>query len=249
MTWYLLLAHFIADYPLQPNWMARNKRKPHVMFGHISIHFLVMLLLAGEARRAVWPFLLALAMTHLVIDIGKETVHWLRPAWVIGPYVIDQLFHYLTIFLTGAWIAGQAGQVELPFTPEVAILAATYLAGTYVWFISERIFAHADESYRGEVQTQLWPRMATRAVMLSVMLWILIWSGGWIVDLAFGQIRFTTSMANFTTRVPILFGVAAAVPYINGKHRQRALLTDILVSLALTLLAGLALWSQIQSGR
>ena len=232
MTWYLLMAHFIADYPLQPNWMARNKRRPHVILGHISIHFLVMILLAGEARNTLWPYLLALALAHLCIDIGKETVHQLRPRWVIGPYVIDQLVHYVTIILTGVWIARAIGPVTLPLTTEVAILATTYLAATYVWFISERILAHDDESYHSEVQSQLWPRMFTRAVMLSAMLWALplalpsalVWSGGRAGGLT------------------IMVTVTATVPYLSGKHRQRALLTDVIVSLVLTIFAGAALW-------
>jgi len=228
MTWHLFLAHFVADYPLQPGWMARNKRRPHILIAHISIHFLVMLLLAGEARRLVWPYLLALALAHMLIDIGKNTVQRLRPDWVIGPYVVDQMMHYVTIVLTGAWIGQAVGPVALPFSSQAAILAAAYLAGTYVWFISERIFAHADESYRHEVQAQLWPRMGARAAMLTVMLWALFWSGG--------------LSGNQASSPFLLVSVAASVPYVSGKHRQRALLTDLTVSLILAIFAGAAIW-------
>jgi hypothetical protein len=124
MIWHLFLAHFLADYPLQTSWMAHNKWRPYVLIAHVGIHFLVMLLLAGAARAAVWPYLLALALAHLLIDAGKNTVHRLRPGWVIGPYVVDQLVHYLTIVLTGAWIGRAVGPVTLPFSSEAAILAA-----------------------------------------------------------------------------------------------------------------------------
>lgn len=234
MIWHLFLAHFVADYPLQPSWMAHNKWRPHVLIAHVSIHFLVMLLLAGAARAAVWPFLLALALAHMIIDIGKNTVHRLRPQWVIGPYVVDQLIHYLTIILTGAWIGQTVGPVALPFSPEAAILSAAYLAGTYVWFISERIFAHAEPSYRDEVQAQLWPRMGTRAAMLSVMLWALLWTGSLTGNLASGQIGILAPGL-------MMVSVAASVPYFSGKHRQRALLTDVSVSLVLAIFTVLAL--------
>jgi hypothetical protein len=232
MTWHLFLAHFLADYPLQPGWMAHNKRRPHVMIGHVSIHFLVMLLLAGEARGKVWPYLLALTLAHLMTDIGKETVHWLRPKWRIGPYVVDQMIHYLTILLTGAWIEQAVGPVALPFSAQTAILATAYLAGTYVWFISERIFAHANESYLNEVRAQFWPRMGARAAMLTVMFWALFWSGGLAGAQASGLIA-----------SPILrVSAAASVPYFSGQHRQRALLTDVGVSLVMAIFAGVAIW-------
>jgi len=236
VTWHLFLAHFLADYPLQPGWMAHNKRRPHVMIGHVSIHFLVMLLLAGERRGQVWPYLLALTLAHLMTDIGKETVHWLRPSWVIGPYVVDQMIHYLTILLTGAWIERAAGPVALPFSPQTAILATAFLVGTYVWFISERIFAHADDSYREEVQAQLWPRMVTRAAMLSVMLWVFATA-----------LPSALASAVFWPRgreggLVVMASAAVAVPYLSGKHRQRAFLTDVVVSLILAILTGAALW-------
>jgi hypothetical protein len=210
----------LADYPLQSNWMARNKRRPHVLIAHVAIHFLVLLLLAGEARRLIWPYLLALALAHLCIDVGKNTVNRLRPGWVIAPYVVDQLIHYATIALTGAWITRALGTVAPPFSPELAILACAYLAATYVWFISERILAYADDSYRREVQAQVWPRMGMRAVMLTALLWL----GG------------------LSTVPLILSGAVVSVPYLSGKHRQRALLTDLSVSLVIAIFAGLALW-------
>lgn len=236
MTWHLFLAHFLADYPLQPGWMALNKRRPHILIAHISIHFLVMLLLAGEARQIVWPYLLALALAHMLIDIGKNTVHRLRPDWVIGPYVIDQLFHYLTILLTGAWIGRAVGPVALPFGAQAAILGTVYLVGTYVWFISERIFAHADEGYRHEVQAQFWPRMGARAAMLTVMLWALFRWG----DLAGAQALGLAGAQAFG--FILLVSVATPVPYFSGQHRQRALLTDLAVSLSLAIFAGAAIW-------
>ena len=240
MIWHLLLAHFVADYPLQPGWMARNKRRPHVLIGHVSIHFLVMLLLAGEARSIVWPYLLVLALAHLLIDIGKETVRHLRPRWVIGPYVVDQLMHYVTIFLTGTWIAQAVGPVRLPFTQEVAILAATYLVATYVWFISERIFAHGDQSYRSEVQSQLWLRMGTRAVMLSMFLWVL--PGALPRALPSALLSALGRPGGRAGDLAIAASVATSVPYISGKHRQRALWTDVFVSLVMAIFAGIALW-------
>jgi hypothetical protein len=138
--------------------------------------------------------------------------------------VVDQLIHYVTIILTGMWIERAVGPVALSFSPNQAILAAAFLVATYVWFISERILTYADESYLSEVQAQLWPRMVTRAAMLAAVLWIMLWSGGMAGSLA------------------IMTGTAVSVPYLSGKHRQRALLTDLSVSLVLAVLAGVALW-------
>jgi hypothetical protein len=210
---YLLLAHFLADYPLQTDWIVRNKQRFKVLTLHIAIHWVTMFVIVGAARVQLWPYLTALAGMHFVIDIWKNWMNRRWPRWVVWPYVVDQIFHFITIGFTAEWIRRALPQVAQPFSPELAIYATGFLVVTYVWFVSERILAHSTPEYREEVICHLWLRMAARAGLLAVFL--LTWRAS-------------------------LNGPAAALvlplPYSNGKYRWRALFTDIGVAFAVMIL-------------
>ncbi len=97
MVWYLLPAHFIADYPLQSDWMVKEKIRLSVLASHVSIHFLVTLAIVGSSRLLLLPYILTLALIHFEIDLLKNIVTLIRPRWVVVPYIIDQSIHYISI--------------------------------------------------------------------------------------------------------------------------------------------------------
>lgn len=85
----LVLAHVLADYPLQNSWIINNKKKPAAMAAHIGVVFLLTLLaLRGE----VWAALTITAL-HLAIDLVKTHVAPDR----LWAYLADQLAHFATI--------------------------------------------------------------------------------------------------------------------------------------------------------
>lgn len=85
----LLVAHLLADYPLQNSWIIANKKKPSAMAAHIGVVFLLTLIaLRGE----VWPAL-TIALLHLGIDLIKTH---LAPA-TLWAYATDQLAHLATL--------------------------------------------------------------------------------------------------------------------------------------------------------
>ncbi len=208
MLWQLLLAHFLADYLFQTSWMVANKRRPSVLGLHAGVHFVVMLALVSPAWQTAWPYLLLLAAIHFSIDAGKNWLNVHRPDWVIGPYLVDQGLHYLSLIGISLWI-GPAPPGGLFLSPELAVYLTGFLLATYVWFISERVMTYAAPQYRQEVLAQAWPRMLARAGMLVILL------GGTV------QI----------SAAPGLAGSALALPYFSGKFGRRALLTDLAVVL------------------
>jgi hypothetical protein len=105
MFWQLLLAHFLADYPLQPRWLLAAKQRLWGLLLHVTIHFLSALLLVGDVRWKLLLPLLGLALVHFVIDLTKYRLAVTRPAWVRLPYLIDQLLHMVTILGAARWIA------------------------------------------------------------------------------------------------------------------------------------------------
>jgi hypothetical protein len=210
--WDLLLAHLIADYPLQPGWMVRNKSKPWVLLLHAGVHFVVMAGVAWMALGKLWPYLAALAGAHLLIDAAKNAASRRRPDWVIGLYIVDQAVHIITLVLTSAWIARTAGAVQPGLDRPQAVYLAGYLLATYVWFISERILAYRNRAYQQEIAASLWSRMAVRAALLTVFLVI--------------------------RQLPLLafIPLGAILPYARDEYRRREVWSDILAAVTAALM-------------
>src|SRR4029079_4542500 len=99
----LFLAHLIADYPLQTNWLGQAKRHWPGLTIHVAIHLLVLLVICLPYTGLLWPYLLALAATHFAIDAFKNFLARRRPHWVNGPYLFDQLLHLISILAISYW--------------------------------------------------------------------------------------------------------------------------------------------------
>jgi hypothetical protein len=101
-----LVAHLIADWLLQNDWMALNKTNLRHPAGyvHASIHG-ILLGLALDWRAGV-----VLGALHLLIDTGRPLGWWLRvfKKCEASPHVVwiriwtDQALHFVTL---AAWVA------------------------------------------------------------------------------------------------------------------------------------------------
>lgn len=218
MFWLLYLAHFLGDYPLQPGWLVEAKRNWPGLTLHVSIHLATMLVLVGSIRRLVWPYLLLLAALHFVIDVLKNLFFKYRPQWVAGPHLFDQFLHLLSILLVASLIQRAVPENLLPENQVWPVYAIGYLVATYVWFITERVLSYGDEGYQREVIAQLWPRMITRAVLVTVFL-------------LGGQFLLAAVPAAAAT---------VQIPYVSGTYGRRALVTDLCVALVMMLFIQLA---------
>lgn len=208
MFWYFVLSHLLGDYPLQPDWIARNKTKVGFLAIHAGIHFAVMLVIVGLVNMQWWPYLLLLAALHFLIDLGKMAVNRIWPRWVILPYATDQALHYFTIWWVVILFERAHGDIASPPAPSWLIFAIGYLLVTHVWYISERVLAYKDESYRQEITAQAWARMITRALLLSLFLW---GSNGFAAPL-------------------LAAGMIHRLPYLASKYALRAFLIDLIVA-------------------
>jgi len=94
----LLIAHFIGDFALQPlKWVkdkAKHKHKSRYLYVHIFIH-LLLLILVLEFDFNLWPYILLIVMSHLIIDILKLNLQNKRNARIL--FFLDQLMHLLVI--------------------------------------------------------------------------------------------------------------------------------------------------------
>jgi len=213
MFYYLLLAHLLADYPLQPNWVVSKKTHWGVMALHILIHFLTSVIIvwifSSTIGLSTWPYLLLLAGIHFLIDSVKNILSRIRSKWVKIPYVVDQLVHIFSIVIISLLIQNQFGFIAFPTNPGWVVLAIAYLFVTYVWYISERVMTYDEPIYRQSVINDLWSRMLFRAGLLTGLLGLWIWAGKLLV-------------------VP---AGSLYIPYQAKEFGRRALLTDIAVTL------------------
>lgn len=104
----LLFAHTLADFVFQNDWMVRNKRSPLAL----GLHALIVGLTAVIATGTLHPALLALALVHIGIDVGKLILSavWKKSAG-FGPFMIDQALHVvslvaLALLLPDLWAQG-----------------------------------------------------------------------------------------------------------------------------------------------
>ena len=85
----LLLAHVLADFVLQSDAMVTGKRQPRILL----LHGLIVLATATATLGTFSPWLLVLAVAHLVIDIAK-TLSSQRGIW---PFLADQAAHLASL--------------------------------------------------------------------------------------------------------------------------------------------------------
>lgn len=101
-----LIAHLVADWLLQNDWMALNKTNLRHPAGWV--HALIHMVLLGLALG--WAGGIALGLLHLVIDTGLPLTWWIRvfkkcdkaPHAALIRLWTDQVIHIAAI---AAWVA------------------------------------------------------------------------------------------------------------------------------------------------
>jgi hypothetical protein len=186
--------------------MVRKRDDLRILSLHAGIHFLLMLLLVGAARTVVSPYLLLLALAHLVQDRIKNNLTNKRPDLIRVSFVIDQFLHFFAIGIVVWVLQDVLGLLPTTEKPVWVMIAIAYLFVTYIWFITERLFNLSDRDYLQNINTTKYSRMLSRGGLVSLFLVIQAWK--------------TSGLA-----------IVLSNPYTQTKFRRRALLTDISVSL------------------
>ena len=96
----LLLAHIIGDFFLQPvHWVKEKEKKklqsPKLYF-HIAIHFVLLLIILGDL--SLWPVIIIVGFSHLIIDAVKLILQKKKNKRLF--FFIDQILHVLVIIAT-----------------------------------------------------------------------------------------------------------------------------------------------------
>ncbi len=204
LFWRLLLAHLLADYPLQPHALVALKSKPGGLAIHLGVHLAMMLILVWPVLALVWPALLILTLIHGWLDRTKirstARLRLSEPA----AYLLDQALHLASLILV-AWAFTRTSQKVQTLPLAVwSIQGVILILCTHFWAITERVLSVRQPGYQEEVAAQLWPRMIARGLPIVV---VLATNGGYASA-----------------------GAALSLPYAGTYYWRRALLTDIVVS-------------------
>jgi len=202
LFWRLLLAHLLADYPLQPNALVARKGRAAGLVLHIAIHLLVSMLLVWPVLGRIWPALLFVALFHALLDRSKISLARRAGLAEGRAYLLDQALHVGSLACV-AWYGGLAtGSAVLPVA-RWSVQAVVLVLCTFVWAVTERVLQLGTPDYREEAREQYWPRLVARG--LPVLVAIAAAPGG-------------------------AAAAALLLPYVGRRCWRRALLTDLLVS-------------------
>jgi hypothetical protein len=162
----LLLAHLLADFPLQSNWIVWNKsRRLSALVSHGLIHWSVAwgcLLLFASARFLSWRAHLVVGAyfaAHLLIDKLK---YWLtaKKVWRddARTFSIDQVLHVLTIAIASLLLSG-INPLVLPQTLALspsAKMHALEIATVYLGVVVSGgyLIRYLTKSFRGAIDDE-----------------------------------------------------------------------------------------------
>ena len=148
----LLLAHLVADFPLQLNKIVQMKNKGNIGLGiHVAVHVFVLILLIKNPFQ-YWPALLILAVAHFITDWAKVRQ---KAKFQTPGFLIDQFIHILTLFILAQFMPNITGRFPEWFFPLAIILALIPAFLTLIWVIANDI---SRKSTFPESPNLLWAR-------------------------------------------------------------------------------------------
>ena len=217
MFWTLLLAHLLADYPLQTDRLVVAKKHLPGLIIHVSIHWAVMMLLFLPVIGFAWPYILIIAISHFIIDAFKNFLGRQRPQWVIGPYILDQTLHMSSLLLISAWMAQSTAIPVWTVTSLWVVYTIGLLLATYIWFVSERIFVYRIDDRQMSVTSSMWPRMGTRFLLYLLAVaplsftWLLVLLAIILVAILYRRHNYLWSWLITDISVPVIFALLVRV--------------------------------------
>lgn len=126
----LYAAHLIADFLLQPNWIAKNKTSFRALGLHAAIHAITAYALVNiSLNRTIAVGILGLAAIHVAIDFVKAKLK--TDGWIA--FLVDQAIHFVTVVLAAVVVSATPWQAIEQSAREFATNPHTYLfPGAYV---------------------------------------------------------------------------------------------------------------------
>lgn len=173
----LLLAHVLADFPLQTDAVFRLKQK--TMMGvllHAGIFTVVALIIFFPflAQAAAWIAILVLTLLHIVIDRAKVFLSLRKATDNFVYFAVDQVLHVISIWVAGGWL-GRTMMAATPSIPAfyynnrlaltlIALVLASFAGSLVIFYVEKSLLhrTHPDRHLLFPKQRDRWPGIITR---------------------------------------------------------------------------------------
>jgi len=148
----LYLAHLIADFILQPEWIARNKQRISPLIAHSFIHFLTALILINTGLTGrIFLVLVVLGILHAISDYIKST--FTQDNWLA--FTSDQIVHLVIIIGASIWLSTDPAsnsrmvfdwltKSEKIYLYLCAYIGVTFGGGYFVQKVTQYFMQHID---------------------------------------------------------------------------------------------------------
>ncbi len=179
---HLVLAHLLADYVLQTDWLAQSKTsfvfRDKSSWGGLLLHgsmvWFVSLMVLPNYIDTIWPYITLIAVAHTLQDGLKSWISQKSAVHPFFPYAFDQLGHLILLIIIqnviGDLLVPPPDQAEIT----VMLLSVGLIAVTRFYEVTW--WANWQEMYKFFRTWWKW-LYAERAGMLllsAVNLWILV---------------------------------------------------------------------------
>lgn len=231
--WRLFLAHFLADFTLQTDWINKMKREKTLgviihVFIHLVVTYALLLSYISHTWFKVGSFELKGYLMVLIICLFHFTVDQLRIYIIknkIYPdnalnFIIDQFFHLYFIFIFSPF-----GNVPVNFSGEKIIMVLSFIvvvshtSTVLIYFIEKDIsglsFPSFDQKY-----FMIFERLILFGFFLIEGKWFILLALLWIVQIYYIKIRKIVDISNINFVMSItlsaVFGLLARYYYYLG---------------------------------
>lgn len=217
--WRLFLAHFLADFTLQTNWISRIKKEKTLgMVLHILIHLVVTYILVFPYLSVVWfnfvffemkgyMVLILICFIHFMIDQLKIylTKNGVFPDNTIS-FLVDQLFHLYFIFIFTPFdnvATNFAGERIIMFFSFLALVSHT--TTVLIYYLEKDIFAKDFPNF-----DQKYFMIFERVVLFSLFFvedWWFFLVPLWIFQLYYLKLRRIVDITNLNFYLSIFISI------------------------------------------
>lgn len=181
LTLYLILAHFLADYPLQSNWLAKYKLN-HLLgiFLHSLTHFIVsvILMIPFLHLASVWWGIIIVFVTHNFFDQIKVILQKKTKLHPLFLYGIDQVAHLAVIYWVSVFYVGEVSSwfsgfwFALYADPSIISFFLILTLVTYFYDISRWIYLSAKKPILYKRDYKMMGRNALIVLIAFVVYWV-----------------------------------------------------------------------------
>lgn len=140
----IILAHLAGDFVFQPKkWVenrSKNSYKSKYLYFHIAVHFLLLTVLFATEIQAVFEYILLIATSHFLIDLGKIYLERTNRFSSLALFITDQILHFLVLATVVFWRFSEVSFLSVISVEKLLLYVIALLLITSVTSIAMKLF-------------------------------------------------------------------------------------------------------------